>query len=193
MEKEMSRPRTQKDLEYRIKNRAKLSAASRARYATKKEEILLKSKARYRKNRSKVLKQTRAAFLAREYGITDEERTAMYAEQLGLCALCDRPLPDITDREIHIDHNHETGWVRGLLHRACNVGIGMFEEDVNLLRKAVKYLERDILREISALGQEQEAGELALKKIQEESVRNGTDKMTNEEINAEIQAVRCKV
>lgn len=41
-----------------------------------------------------------------------------------------------------IDHNHQTGKVRSVLHQQCNVAIGMFKEDVGLLRAAIDYLTR---------------------------------------------------
>ena len=41
----------------------------------------------------------------------------------------------------HVDHNHVTGTVRGLLCNMCNIGIGMFRDNVNFMYKAIKYLE----------------------------------------------------
>jgi hypothetical protein len=42
---------------------------------------------------------------------------------------------------LSIDHCHETGKVRGLLCDACNTGIGRFSDQVDLLQKAIDYLE----------------------------------------------------
>jgi hypothetical protein len=51
------------------------------------------------------------------------------------CALCHR----LTSR-FHWDHDHVTGRFRGYLCRACNVGLGMFGEDPQLLRRAAEYV-----------------------------------------------------
>ena len=51
-----------------------------------------------------------------------------------LCAVCGGTEPDV------IDHDHETGKVRGLLHDKCNSGLGAFHDDPELLQVASSYL-----------------------------------------------------
>jgi hypothetical protein len=67
-----------------------------------------------------------------------EEYEAMLSKQCGACAICKRPSPD--GRRLHIDHDHSTGLVRGLLCHDCNRGLGIFKDSHVILKAAVKYL-----------------------------------------------------
>ncbi|MBP5870856.1 hypothetical protein F3K34_13455 [Streptomyces sp. LBUM 1486] len=62
--------------------------------------------------------------------------------QNSRCAICGTNKPGHTpDRLFDIDHDHVTGKVRGLLCQHCNMGLGQFMDDLDRLRKAIKYLE----------------------------------------------------
>lgn len=79
--------------------------------------------------------------LRRMYGITLEEYQEMVLRQKGLCAICGRmPVGKHNQAVLHVDHDHETGRVRGLLCSHCNRGLGFFRESADLLRAAVDYL-----------------------------------------------------
>lgn len=54
------------------------------------------------------------------------------------CQICGE-----TNRRFHVDHCHKTLKVRGLLCENCNRSLGGFRDDVNLLKKAIEYLEVD--------------------------------------------------
>ena len=41
-----------------------------------------------------------------------------------------------------VDHDHKTNKIRGLLCNSCNRGLGYFRDDIRMVRKAAKYLER---------------------------------------------------
>jgi hypothetical protein len=58
------------------------------------------------------------------------------------CALCS--LPFGTDKRTRpvADHNHATGKFRGALHGTCNLGLGCFDDNPELMEKAVAYLRR---------------------------------------------------
>lgn len=75
----------------------------------------------------------------KKYGITGEDYDAILFEQNGRCAIChNRP----RSKRLAIDHNHKTGQVRGLLCRRCNQNLlGAGHEDLDILRRAVAYLE----------------------------------------------------
>lgn len=65
-------------------------------------------------------------FMKRTYGIGSEEKLALHKKQGGFCAFCGFHLP--LDRRCHIDHDHITNAVRGLIHSDCNLLLGMYEK-----------------------------------------------------------------
>jgi hypothetical protein len=81
----------------------------------------------------------RKSYLKRTYGISLEQYDAMLAAQNGVCAICDEARPD--ERTLHVDHDHETGEIRGLLCFRCNQAIGSLREIH--FQKAADYLDRD--------------------------------------------------
>ena len=64
----------------------------------------------------------------------------MSAAQGDGCAICGG-VNDPPGRRLAIDHDHVTGQVRGLLCYRCNSAIGLFKDDVTVLRRAILYLE----------------------------------------------------
>lgn len=60
-------------------------------------------------------------------------------EQDGKCAIC---LKDLADKQMNLDHCHETGTLRGVLCNRCNTGLGCFEDSIEVLRQAAAYLEK---------------------------------------------------
>ena len=83
----------------------------------------------------------RRSYLKRKYGLTIEQYDAMLEAQGGVCAICKQPRPE--NRTLHVDHDHETGEIRGLLCFRCNNALGDFEEQYELFQKAADYLDRD--------------------------------------------------
>jgi Zn finger protein HypA/HybF involved in hydrogenase expression len=78
-----------------------------------------------------------------QYGITPVQYFMMHDMQGGVCKICGGQATGrgFENNRLSIDHNHETGEVRGLLCTLCNAGIGHFKEDVALMKKAINYLE----------------------------------------------------
>jgi hypothetical protein len=70
------------------------------------------------------------------YNLTDEEYKRLYDEQLGKCAICRKA----ANKVLSVDHCHHGGKIRGLLCTSCNVGLGMFKDDVSILTDAIYYL-----------------------------------------------------
>lgn len=87
-------------------------------------------------NRAKAANQK----LIAKYGITLIEREQLFEAQEGLCAICQKPL---TEGQVDVDHDHLTGKVRGLLHNACNQGLGYFQDSIETLQAAIDYLKRN--------------------------------------------------
>ena len=74
----------------------------------------------------------------RKYGITIDDYDRILKEQGGGCNICGRPPKK---RRLHVDHNHITGKVRGLLCMKCNRGLSWFNDSPELLREAARYVE----------------------------------------------------
>jgi hypothetical protein len=70
----------------------------------------------------------------RKYGLRRADYMALLQRQHERCAICGRRIALV------VDHCHETGRIRGLLCRDCNLGIGYLRDDPKLLRQALKYL-----------------------------------------------------
>jgi hypothetical protein len=70
----------------------------------------------------------------------------MIAKQGGVCAICGKPETSVHQsgavRRLAIDHNHETGQVRGLLCMDCNTFLGRTGDNIATLKKAIQYLKK---------------------------------------------------
>jgi len=84
------------------------------------------------------LRRNRERHAQRRYGLSLEEIRAGVALQGGVCCLCRRPL----DRVV-VDHCHRTGKVRGFVCYRCNTGLGLFDDDPLLIRRALEHLLKD--------------------------------------------------
>lgn len=73
----------------------------------------------------------------RRYGITHEQYKRLEQEQQGRCAIC-----RTGNEPLVIDHDHETGTVRGLLCQRCNLLVGHANDDVEVLENAKRYIQR---------------------------------------------------
>lgn len=79
---------------------------------------------------------TRKWRLKHKYRLTEEDHAALVERHQGRCAICGAEKP------LHIDHDHATGIVRGLLCEHCNRGLGMFQDTPRLLESAAAYIRR---------------------------------------------------
>ena len=97
----------------------------------------------YKRNRhkyqTKYKDRQRAQCLIKKYGITVEQYNELFLKQNGCCSICKRHQSEFK-RSFAVDHNNETKVVRGLLCHHCNIAIGHFFEDIDILQRAVFYL-----------------------------------------------------
>jgi hypothetical protein len=91
-------------------------------------------------NRQKNHGGNRAFWLNRRYRVDAAQVAWMILQQGGVCALCGSGKPE------HVDHDHRTKRVRGILCFNCNRGLGKFADDVELMSRAVDYLESVLSR-----------------------------------------------
>jgi len=83
---------------------------------------------------------TRKHKLKRTYGLEWEDYISMFEEQDYKCKICSCELVTVGNFAC-VDHCHTTGRIRGILCQKCNRGIGQLNDDIELLKLAVQYLE----------------------------------------------------
>lgn len=72
------------------------------------------------------------------YNLTVEQFDARASKQNNVCAICSRICP--SGRLLSVDHCHKTGKIRGLLCMRCNKALGLFDDNVLNISKAIEYL-----------------------------------------------------
>ena len=81
--------------------------------------------------------------LKRKYGLTILEVNAMVEKQGGVCAICQQiPQGKKHHSQLHVDHNHITKQIRGMLCGNCNKALGLVREDPQVLEAMIKYLDQ---------------------------------------------------
>ncbi|MGN6661597.1 MAG: endonuclease VII domain-containing protein, partial [Achromobacter mucicolens] len=85
---------------------------------------------------------SRRVNLRKKYGITPECYDKMFSEQGGACAICGTDQPGGRHKYFSVDHDHETGAIRGLLCNNCNRGVGLLGDSEQNMRAAANYLSR---------------------------------------------------
>lgn len=85
----------------------------------------------------------RAWNLMKNYGMTHLDYLTLLDAQDGFCAGCKKHFSLCsTDRGsyLHVDHDHNTGRVRGLLCGKCNKALGLLNDDPEVLHRLASYL-----------------------------------------------------
>ena len=74
-------------------------------------------------------------------GLTPEEYESLFNRQGRVCAICGAAVSG--KKDFHLDHDHVTGKIRGILCRHCNSILGMAKDDIVILQKAITYLKKE--------------------------------------------------
>jgi ribosomal protein S14 len=81
--------------------------------------------------------------LRSKFGISKKQYDEIANKQLHRCAICLQPETVLRKNKalpLVVDHDHKTGVIRELLCSQCNKGVGQFNDDPILMRKAAEYL-----------------------------------------------------
>ena len=77
--------------------------------------------------------------------MTMEEYNKLLEKQDYGCSICGN---NNGNRAMFVDHDHESGEVRGLLCTRCNCALGLFDDDIEIMKKAIEYIGALFSREV---------------------------------------------
>jgi hypothetical protein len=128
------------------KNLEKSKLSKKAYYSSHKKQELNRAKKR-RKEHPEIFKKwreehryyTKNWHLKKNYGITLVQYNEMLIAQNGTCIICKREEID-KNKSLAVDHDHQTGKVRGLLCRRCNTVLGLLNENPEIFNTFINYL-----------------------------------------------------
>lgn len=86
-------------------------------------------------NKARWVKKGKYYLIKSRYGLTEEEYDAIIERQQGKCKICSK-----VPKKPCLDHDHNTGRVRGMLCDDCNKALGLLGDNTELLESAIKYL-----------------------------------------------------
>jgi hypothetical protein len=150
IEKEISNFRLSKTGRFGVTRRCNdcLNEYSRNYWHLHKDEHVIAKREYGRKYRSERKLIDKDKKLQKEFGITLKDYNKLFQEQNGVCAICNQPEKIFSKKanqiiSLAIDHNHQTGKIRGLLCSDCNTGLGKFKDNKLILESARTYLNKD--------------------------------------------------
>lgn len=100
-----------------------------------KESLAILASKNYYANKPKITAQHQESHLKRTYGITVAQKKELIEKQNGLCPICKQPNPN------DVDHDHETGAVRAVLHKECNLALGNIKENFDYALGLAKFIQ----------------------------------------------------
>lgn len=125
-----------------VANNLEKNREHKKKYYKNNKEKVSKSIKEWKNNNKEVIKQTNKEFNLRvNYGLTIEDYNNIFNSQNGCCAICNRHQMNFK-KNLAVDHDHNTGEVRGLLCHNCNTGLGQFKDNIELMKSGIDYLNK---------------------------------------------------
>src|SRR3990172_3301492 len=127
---------------YRELNQERIRERKRNEYIANREVVKERSRCWGANNRDRKLAVGaiyRDQYLRAEFGISLAEYNALFEDQGGVSAICKTS----TEKVLVVDHNHQTGVVRGLLCSGCNAGLGQFKDNPERMIRAAHYINQE--------------------------------------------------
>ena len=121
--------RKQYHKQYQIDNKKQLSKYHMKYYLDNKNDIKQKTKQYHLLHPIKRKRYQKDHHFKYTYGISIKQRNEMIIKQGYECLSCHIDLRKLKDKDIHIDHNHKTNKIRGILCNKCNFALGLLEEN----------------------------------------------------------------
>lgn len=129
--------------------RKKIKCTACINFCFSKAKIPYCKKCFHENNKSKYTTKEyrRGWFLKKKYNISLEEFHVLWIAFKGKCGICNIDMISPLAQQgqplnaVVVDHNHDTGNMRGLLCNGCNKGLGLFKDNPSILLKAKEYLD----------------------------------------------------
>lgn len=118
---------------------------SKSRYRADLEKNRAENTERQRRRRASAPQKVRAYRLKWWFDMELSQFEGMLASQNGLCAVCKRPETNAFKgkvRDLCVDHDHETGAIRGLLCTRCNRALGLLGDDPKIVWEMARYIDK---------------------------------------------------
>jgi len=133
----MSNSRAEYQRAWYAKNCDRIIASRRERHASR-DDVRAKAQEYHQANRERINAARRGRHLLVRYGLTQKDFESLLESQGNRCAICQTDTEP--PRGWHVDHDHDTNAVRGILCGLCNKGLGHFRDDIDALSRAIEYL-----------------------------------------------------
>ena len=124
--------------QYLQNHKEEIKQKNKRKYIEHREEILQYQKQYRIKNGESLRQYAREHHAMYRYGISKKQLDKLVDICGSSCQICGASLS--VSNPPHVDHNHDTGEVRGILCRCCNSGLGLFQDSTMFLKKAIEYL-----------------------------------------------------